>query len=345
MARRPTLQEQLDALIEMFTPKIKAAFLAAIADITSRVVMREMIEAIRMGDPIAAFRAIGFSDAAMRPIIAQIEQAFEVGGMTVGGSFPKNLRSATGTVVYRFDVRNSRAEAWLRDYSGQLITRMREEASNAVRQVMQDGMAAGRNPNNIALDIAGRINKVTGRREGGIIGLNAQQEKWVANARRELSGEIPDASYFNRVRRNKRFDSAIKKAINEGRALDSATINRAIGQYSDNLLLYRGETIARTEAIHALNRSEYEAYRQVVETGAVSNNAVKRIWDSAGDARVRESHRAMDGQSVGMDEPFAAPDGSLLMFPGDTSLGASASEIINCRCKTRMNVDWLYGVK
>jgi hypothetical protein len=32
-----------------------------------------------------------------------------------------------------------------------------------------------------------------------------------------------------------------------------------------------------------------------------------------------------------MDEPFVV-DGEQLMFPGDTSMGATARNIVNCRC-------------
>lgn len=54
-------------------------------------------------------------------------------------------------------------------------------------------------------------------------------------------------------------------------------------------------------------------------------------WCISGLGNTRESHEAMDGVIVDADEPFALP-GGLLMYPHDTSLGADASEIINCAC-------------
>lgn len=54
-------------------------------------------------------------------------------------------------------------------------------------------------------------------------------------------------------------------------------------------------------------------------------------WCTSGLSNVRDSHAAVDGVTVDENEPFKLP-GGLLMYPHDTSLGADASEIINCAC-------------
>ena len=54
-------------------------------------------------------------------------------------------------------------------------------------------------------------------------------------------------------------------------------------------------------------------------------------WSISGLGNTRESHEAMDGVTVDQDEPFVLP-GGMLLYPHDTSLGADASEIINCAC-------------
>jgi uncharacterized protein with gpF-like domain len=68
---------------------------------------------------------------------------------------------------------------------------------------------------------------------------------------------------------------------------------------------------------------------------------VVRVWDATGDSRTRETHAAMDGQEVGPNEPFASGSGAQLMHPGDGSLGAGASEIINCRCVVTHKIDFI----
>ena len=57
-----------------------------------------------------------------------------------------------------------------------------------------------------------------------------------------------------------------------------------------------------------------------------------KTWITRRDANVRDSHQSIDGQKRGIDEPFIAPSGALLLTPGDTSLGAAAAEVVNCRC-------------
>lgn len=342
MARRETIEQVLDRMIEQFAPQIRDAFRAAMEGVTSAAILNEMVRAIGLGDVEAAFRALGFSDAAMRPLTAMIEEAFETGGVMVGNTFPRRLRTPEGSAVFRFDVRNSRAEAWLRDHSASLVTRMQDEARGGIRNLLTEGMRDGRNPRNTALDIVGRINPRTGKREGGIIGLSAPQERWAARAREELGGNPPDANYFTRKRRDRRFDGIVQKAIDEGRPLTAEQVNQIAGRYKDRLLQLRGETIARTESIQSLNKAADEAIRQAVDMGAVRRSAARRVWDSAGDdGRTRKSHLAMEGQEVGIDEPFRTPGGELLMFPGDTSLGASAEETVNCRCRPRWKIDWL----
>jgi len=198
-------------------------------------------------------------------------------------------------------------------------------------------------------------------RTGGTIGLTPGQERWVSNTRRDLnemqviaarvrSGEystlqaseqLEKSGYFSRALRRKGSDNQIIKSIANGKDLDGNTIDRLVMTYRNNALRYRGEVIGRTEALQALNRSEYEAFMQAVDSGALRRQDVKRVWSSAGDGRVRDRHAQMDGQSVSIDEPFMSPSGALMLYPGDTSLGADASETIQCRCNIRTEADFL----
>lgn len=344
--RKPPLWKQLENLSETFTPKIRAAFLAAIQDVRDRTILQEVVDAVEAGDPVKAFKAMGFTDAAMRPITAIIEQAFETGGIVTAGTFPP-LQTDTGLsgakAAFRFDVRNSRAEAWMRDHSSTLVTRISDDQLMGIRQTMHAGLTAGTNPRTVALDIIGRVDPRTGRRVGGIVGLSQPQEKWVRNARAELSDPAMASNYLSRARRDKRFDSVVRKSIATNTPLDAPTVQKLVGRYSDSLLQLRGETIARTEMLTSLGQAQDEAFAQVVDTGAVPASAVTSKWDATGDARTRPDHMAMNGQTVAQGQAFVAPDGSRMMFPGDTSLGADPSQTINCRCKKVINVDWLAG--
>lgn len=335
-----TPKQKLDALIDLMAPEIRDAFLLAIQDVVDNAVLADVLKAIEAGDVERAFRALGFSDAAMRPLIAAIETAFETGGVLTGATFPKFLNTTNGRAVFRFDVRNSRAEAWLRDKSSSLITNIDSDIRGNVRDILFEGMKDGRNPRNVALDIIGRIDPQTGKRTGGVVGLTTSQESWVRNTRQKLI--TLDPRYFNLQLRDKRFDRTVAEAIRIGKPLPQATVDKLIMRYRDNALRHRGEMIGRTEAVQSLNRAEWEATMQAVDLGATKNSNVKRFWDSAGDSRVRFSHDRMDGQKRGLDEPFVSPvSGARMMHPGDITLGAGAAEVVACRCRVRTKVDWL----
>lgn len=334
------LKQTLYNLIDLFAPKIRDAFLVSIQDINNRAILSEIIKAIENGDPAQAFRAIGFSEPALRPIVLEIEKAFEAGGVLTGEAFPKYLNTPNGRAVFRFDVRNNRAENWLREQSSRLIVNIQTDIETSVKNVLTDNMAKGNNPRITALDLVGRIDPISGNRIGGIIGLAPNQERWSSSYRQKL--ETLDMTYFNMELRDKRFDQTVLKSIKSGKPLPVSMIDKLVMRYRSNALRYRGESIGRTESIQSLNRSEYEAVLQAADMGAINRENSKREWDSAGDGRVRFSHKLLDGQKVGIDEPFTSPlTGAKMMHPGDISLGASASEVVMCRCRAKLKIDFL----
>lgn len=330
MARRPTLE----ALLKLLTAEMQSAFLMAIQGVVDQVVLQQVIDAVVAGDVDKAFELLGFNPAALRPITAAIERMYERSGDWTAEGYPRQ----PGYPVFRFDVRSPNAEKWIKDKSSELITRLTDEARINVRSTLEDGIQRGRNPRNTALDIVGRVNQQTGAREGGVIGLTVNQESWTRSLRTNL--EQLSADYFTKELRDKRFDGTVRKAIESGKPLSADVIDKLVARYRSNALKLRGDTIARTESIHALSVAELESARQIVATGAVRQKDVKREWDSAGDRRVRPAHKEMDGQQVGLDEPFRSPDGAFLMYPGDTTLGAPARDVINCRCRVKTVIDW-----
>lgn len=212
-----------------------------------------------------------------------------------------------------------------------------------MRLAVEAGQIEGRNPRGTALDITGRINRATGRREGGIIGLNTAQTDAVIRARQELLSGDPAQlrNYLTRARRDKRFDRLVAKAIKDGKPVAKADVDRIVGRYKDRLLQLRGETIARTETLAGLNAGKQEGIRQLIDSGKVQRSQVKKIWRATGDSRTRDSHMALNGAEAGIDEAFVSPlTGARMLFPHDTSLGAPASETIQCRCYFEIKIDY-----
>lgn len=85
----------------------------------------------------------------------------------------------------------------------------------------------------------------------------------------------------------------------------------------------RAMFISECEANSILN---YRQYSKAVKAGKT-----KKTWIDVGDKRERKTHLEVGGTTIPINEPFSVGD-SLLMFPTDHSLGASADEIVNCRC-------------
>lgn len=89
----------------------------------------------------------------------------------------------------------------------------------------------------------------------------------------------------------------------------------------------RAQTVAVTEVHRAWNMG---AFALAMRQQTLSMQRLFKRWLSRDDAAVRPGHRAADGQTVVVADPFMV-SGEALMFPGDP--GGSASNVINCRCK------------
>lgn len=85
----------------------------------------------------------------------------------------------------------------------------------------------------------------------------------------------------------------------------------------------RAMFVAENEANTDMNYLEYKK--------AVSDGKTKKKWIDKKDKRERKSHMEVGGETIDIDDVFFVGN-SLMLFPKDTSFGASAKEIVNCRC-------------
>lgn len=83
----------------------------------------------------------------------------------------------------------------------------------------------------------------------------------------------------------------------------------------------RARTIAQTEAIKAANTARYYA--------AILAGMNKKTWRTVGDNKVRDWHRAANGQTVPILGSFTV-HGESLRYPGDPK--GAVGNIIRCRC-------------
>lgn len=336
-------RRQLIAMLERLEPPLARAFSDAFLTVRSQVQVQRLADLIAAGDIEGAADLVGISSAQLAEFSEGVRGVYLAGGRQGVTELPSVSMRIAGRRVRlqaRFDIRNERAEAWLRQQSSQLIREISTDQRNLVRLIVSEGTAQGQNPRRTALDLIGRLSP-SGTRSGGVIGLTSQQGQFVANARADLLSGDPARmrGYFNRARRDKRFDATVRKAIAKGRALSAADVDKIAGRYADRLLQLRAENVARTEALTAFNQAREEAFRQAIDVGNLRPENVRKVWSATGDNRTRESHAELEGAEVGIEEPFTSSTGAQLLHPGDTSLGAGAEDVVNCRCMVTYRVD------
>lgn len=335
------MANRFDALIDQFDPVLRKAFLDSIYRIRETAQIEQIARMLEKGDIEGAIRACGLDPALFRPYNIALLRAFEAGGDFIARSLPPALTPGGLRLIVNFDVRNPSAEDWLRGHSSRRVTEIVQDQRTMIRNTLSEGISQGLNPRSVALDLVGRIGE-SGKREGGLIGLTSSQAEWVKAYEAELASDKPSAS-LARALRDKRFDAAVRRAEKTGTPIPAETRRKMVAAYKNRALRYRAETIGRTEAMAALHQSQDEAAQQGLDANAIQVENLKMVWRTAGDRRVRDSHRSMNGQAVAKGDLFTTGTGAKLRFPGDPN--GPPHEIINCRCYRELKYDFLAGVR
>ena len=114
----------------------------------------------------------------------------------------------------------------------------------------------------------------------------------------------------------------VSKGIKDG--LSNDDIAKQIRRAND-FSVNRARTIAQTETTRSINRATNESYNIFSEA---ENVQISKEWISSRDDRVRDTHEALDGQIVAVNDDFKI-DG----YSGSAPANFGAPEMdINCRC-------------
>ena len=100
--------------------------------------------------------------------------------------------------------------------------------------------------------------------------------------------------------------------------------------YLDQIIPNRSSVIARTESTAASNRASLETAKSLD-----SARTEFKMWNTALDAEVRDTHKHLESRSVELSESFrwTGRFGQVQMdCPADSTHGAPAGEVVNCRC-------------
>jgi hypothetical protein len=195
-----------------------------------------------------------------------------------------------GRILVSFDYLNPRVIDAVRSLDTKVITTLQGDTREAVRAFTENGLRDGVNPREIARQIR------------GIVGLSPTQESYVRNLRDELvSGRYADAS--QRKLLDARFNlSNLDKlsAADRGRRIDTI-----VESYRKSYVAFNAETNARTAALDSTKLGQRLSWEDAATKGIVDRNRLEKTWRGVKDDRERDEHLAMEGETVGFDEPFS----------------------------------------
>lgn len=311
--------------------RIASAIKSAYKSLVSRVVGSAKVSAVAgaiEASPELAARALALGQ--MTEITELSRSGYIEGGIT------QNIKLPNGLIA---DF--SPSEVWLSGNAARIIESANNDNHAAIMSVITAGNRTGKSSSEIALDIIGRINKQTGQRVGGVIGLTGHDAQMIMDVYDQLRSGDPDQleAYLSRKDRFKLFDKLVQQARDAGKAVGSTDAARIQAAYAQVKLERHQELVASHEAHLAYNKGVFDVYSGLRYQDRQPTSIIK-IWQSKGDNRVRPDHVKLNGQRVAIDQPFVV-GGQRLMFPGDDSLGATWKELANCRCILSYRVTWV----
>lgn len=142
------------------------------------------------------------------------------------------------------------------------------------------------------------------------------------------------ANIFRRLSKNRPFTISLTETQEVTEGLRFEITKETHRELEDVIVNHDKE---RAEELYLISQ-DYTTYEISLGIGIQTNAKLfatlalaKKMWLDVGDAKVRKAHRLASGQTVLVNEPFIV-NNELLMFPGDTSLGASIENVVRCRC-------------
>lgn len=332
-----TPQQRLSAALARLSPAVRKAFEEAIAKRATTVDLAALADAIDQRDMEAVVRLVEIKPEDLFHVTEAVRATFIAGGMSSVDGLPIAIRATFGFGG------NAHALAQVQEITGHLITNVLADQRQAITEATQELIGrvvnTGIPAKTAALEIVGTINRATGLREGGYLGLDLPRTAQAAKVAAMLRDPKLIADYFlpngkpRFTTTDRRFDATVRKAIAEGRAVSEDVATKLTKAHRARLLKNRADTISRTETLNGLRAGERAGFQKLVDSGTVDDSRIIREWIPTMDGRTRPDHMEMVGQKrTGMAAPFMFPGGSQAMFPGDSSLGAPARELVQCRC-------------
>jgi hypothetical protein len=341
-AADPAKLTEIEQLAAKLEPAMRRAILALLSQVQDAVDLEAIAAALQTGDVAKVLHLVAIADTG--PGEQALEEAVQAAVWGGGALAASQINATIRGAHFAFDRLNPRLIDWIKGYSFQLIRQIDMETKEAIRQKVSAGMQAGENPIKTARAIKGAI------------GLTDRQAKAVANYRKELEtfhtrrsakgynlgssidrvngrqvfkpseDGTPKDGIDERRLRDFRFDGQLKTAMQTGKPLSPAQIDKMVSAYERKYLRYRSEVIARTEALRTTNWGVQDAWRQAIESGKAAETQVRRMWLVAKDERLcavcQPIPKMNPKRGVKYGQPFATPKGPVMLPPIHP----------NCRC-------------
>ena len=207
------------------------------------------------------------------------------------------------TVGVAFDYLNPRVVDAVRQLDSTMMQTLATDTRQTVRNIIQKGLESGAGP------------RQTARALRDVLALSPKQLAAVDNYRDALvAGDKGKALGYEL--RDKRFDGITKRG-----ALTPAQVDKMQAAYRVRMVAFNAETNARTATLDAFKLGQELSWQDAKDKGLLGERDVLvKQWKGVMDAREREEHIAMEGETVLMDERYSNGE----MIPGESTY--------NCRC-------------
>jgi hypothetical protein len=306
-AERRALQRLQRRAAEL-TPELVIAILKAMQLVRDRMPLGEVERLIRAGRITEAVNAavpLEVLERALNPATNVLAE----GVMRTARLTVPTLPTAARTIIADMNTLNPRVVDAVRALDTRQIRAMIPETQQAVRQTIEAGLQRGLNPRTVARSLQRTV------------GLAPNQEQAVRNFRAMLE-RGDNASALSRTLRDRRFDAAIRRGD-----LSPTQIDRMVDAYARRMRAFAAETHARTAALDAQKVGQQLAWDEAKASGALGDSEVVAVWVTAGDARVRDDHVAMNGEERDIDGTYSTGQ----RYPGEGEYNCRCTEIFRVR--------------
>lgn len=169
-----------------------------------------------------------------------------------------------------------------------------------------------------------------------------QARRGIAVSNAEIASTVSDHIKKWGVAHSETVSTTEVQAVAEKtKKIESATVNQAVTEEAERIKSGGKVNQYDSKPPHEYSRDEINEINEIESLANdidVGEGATK-TWITSGDEKVRSSHLALDGVTIGQDELFVTENGSQLMYAGDMENGALLKDVINCRCSTIYRYD------